>query len=80
MPTLLIFITELTVRLQTLLIHSGAGAFGQASTAIPQQRGATVYTTVSTEEKKDYLLSELGLPRENIFQSQLVAWLCHVSF
>ena len=59
MPTLLIFITELTVLLQTILIHSGAGAFGQASTAFPQQRGAPVYTTVSTEEKKDYLLSEL---------------------
>ena len=33
-------------------------------------RGATVYTTVSTEEKKDYLVSELGLSRENIFQSR----------
>ena len=78
MPALLIFIIELTVLLQTILIHSGAGAFGQASTAIPQQRGATVYTTVSTEAKKDYLLSELGLPREYIFQSRDISFVGRV--
>ena len=29
-----------------------------------------MYTTVSTEDKKDFLVSELGLPRENIFKSR----------
>ena len=61
---------QLTLWLQTILIHSGAGAFGLASIAIAQQRGATVYTTVSTEDKKDFLVEELGVPRENIFQSR----------
>ena len=51
-------------------MHSGAGAFGQAAIAIAQKRGATVYATVSTEAKKDFLVNELGLPRENIFQSR----------
>ncbi|KAL9595237.1 MAG: hypothetical protein Q9219_006571 [cf. Caloplaca sp. 3 TL-2023] len=55
---------------ETILIHSGAGAFGQASIALAQLRGATIYTTVSTEEKKDFLVREMGLPRENIFQSR----------
>ena len=55
---------------QTILVHSGAGAFGQASIAIAQQRGATVYATVSTEAKKAFLVKELGLRRENIFQSR----------
>ncbi|KAF7504184.1 hypothetical protein GJ744_002603 [Endocarpon pusillum] len=55
---------------ETILIHSGAGAFGQATIALAQQRGATVYATVSTQDKKDFLASELGLPLENIFQSR----------
>ncbi|KAJ9366241.1 hypothetical protein DTO282E5_9065 [Paecilomyces variotii] len=55
---------------ETILVHSGAGAFGSAAIAIAQQRGAIVYTTVSTEEKKDYLVNELGVPRENIFASR----------
>ncbi|KAI4237003.1 MAG: hypothetical protein LQ349_002190 [Xanthoria aureola] len=55
---------------ETILIHSGAGAFGQATIALAQQRGATVFTTVSTEEKKEFLVRELGLPPGNIFQSR----------
>ncbi|KAI2712011.1 hypothetical protein CBS147332_5647 [Penicillium roqueforti] len=55
---------------ETILVHSGAGAFGTATIAIALQRGATVYTTVSTDEKKDYLVNELGVPRENIFNSR----------
>ncbi|KAL8735750.1 MAG: hypothetical protein Q9166_000613 [cf. Caloplaca sp. 2 TL-2023] len=55
---------------ETILIHSGAGAFGQATIALAQQRGATVFTTVSTTDKKDFLVRDLGLPRENIFQSR----------
>ena len=62
------------IRIQTVLVHSGAGAFGQASIAIAQQRGAIVYATVSTEAKKDFLVSELGLPRENIFQSRDISF------
>ncbi|KAI9789487.1 MAG: Type I Iterative PKS [Peltula sp. TS41687] len=55
---------------ESILIHSGAGAFGMASIAIALRMGATVYTTVSTEEKKDFLVKEFGLPRENMFQSR----------
>ena len=62
--------SDLICGAQTILVHSGAGAFGQASIAIAQQRGSTVYTTVSTEAKKEFLIRELGLPRENIFQSR----------
>lgn len=41
-----------------------------ASIEIAQKIGATVYTTVSTDEKKDFLVNRFGLPRENIFQSR----------
>lgn len=55
---------------ESILVHSGAGAFGSATIAIALQRGATVYATVSTEKKKEYLVQDLGLPRENIFASR----------
>lgn len=58
---------RLTMFVQTILVHSRAGAFGQASLVIALQRGATVYVTVSTEDKKDFLINKLGMPRENIF-------------
>ena len=41
-----------------------------ASIAIAQQIGATIYTTVSTADKKDFLVKEFGLQREHIFQSR----------
>lgn len=55
---------------QSVLIHSGAGAFGIAAITLAQSMGAVIYATVSTDEKKDYLVNELGVQRENIFQSR----------
>ncbi|KAL0265422.1 hypothetical protein SLS55_001389 [Diplodia seriata] len=55
---------------ESILIHSGAGAFGMAAITIAQRAGATVYTTVSTEEKAQLLVRELGLKREHIFHSR----------
>ena len=55
---------------ETILIHSGAGAFGMAAIAIALKIGAKVFTTVSTDDKKDYLAQTFSLPRENILHSQ----------
>lgn len=41
-----------------------------AAIEIAQKIGATVYATVSTEDKKAFLVGHFGLPRENIFQSR----------
>lgn len=41
-----------------------------ASIEIAQKIGATVYTTTSTNDKKDFLVDRFSLPRENIFQSR----------
>lgn len=60
----------LTLNRQTILIHSGAGAFGMAAIEIAQNIGAIVYATVSTEAKKDYLAEQFNLPRENLFHSR----------
>ena len=55
---------------ETVLIHSGAGGVGMAAIQIAQLNGAEIFTTVSTEEKKDYLVSTFGIKRENIFNSR----------
>ncbi len=55
---------------ESVLIHSGAGGVGIASIQIAQLIGAEVFTTVSTQEKKDYLVEKLGVKRENIFNSR----------
>ncbi|KAL8833881.1 MAG: hypothetical protein Q9170_004028 [Blastenia crenularia] len=55
---------------ESVLIHSGAGGVGIAAIQIAHLMGATVYTTVSTEEKKDFLVNKLGVKRENIFNSR----------
>ncbi|KAI9781322.1 MAG: Type I Iterative PKS [Peltula sp. TS41687] len=55
---------------ETVLIHSGAGGVGIAAIQIAQLMGAEVFTTVSTEEKRDFLVNTFGIRRENIFNSR----------
>ncbi|XP_057664642.1 fatty acid synthase [Diorhabda carinulata] len=40
---------------ESLLIHAGTGGVGQASIAIALHMGCTVFTTVSTQAKRDFL-------------------------
>lgn len=60
---------------ETVLIHSGAGGLGIAAIQIAQLNGAEVFTTVSTEKKKDFLVKNFGVKRENIFDSRNSAFL-----
>lgn len=55
---------------ESILVHSGAGAFGMATIVLAQRLGAVVYATVGSPAKKKYLVEELGLPAENIFSSR----------
>ncbi|KAL9123287.1 MAG: hypothetical protein Q9187_000159 [Circinaria calcarea] len=55
---------------ETVLIHSGAGGVGIAAIQIAQLSGAKVFTTVSTEAKKDYLVKTFGINAANIFSSR----------
>lgn len=45
---------------ETILIHSGAGAFGIACIKMAQRMGAIVYTTVGSAKRRDYLVENLG--------------------
>lgn len=55
---------------ETVLIHSAAGSTGQMAVSVAKMRGAVVYATVSSQEKKDFLVRVLGVPEDNIFQSR----------
>jgi NADPH:quinone reductase-like Zn-dependent oxidoreductase/NAD(P)-dependent dehydrogenase (short-subunit alcohol dehydrogenase family) len=55
---------------ETVLVHSGAGATGQMCIQIALLLGAKVYTTVSSHEKKDFLVWSYGLKPEQIYYSR----------
>ncbi|KAK1634593.1 polyketide synthase [Colletotrichum phormii] len=55
---------------ESILVHSGAGAFGMATIMLAQRIGAVVYATVGSPAKKEHLVRKLGLPAENIFSSR----------
>ncbi len=55
---------------ESILIHSGAGAFGMAAISMAQQIGAVIYTTVGSQSKREYLIRELGVPDSHIFNSR----------
>lgn len=55
---------------ESILIHSGAGAFGMAAISIAQRIGAVVYTTVGSQSKREYLIRELGVADSHIFNSR----------
>jgi NADPH:quinone reductase-like Zn-dependent oxidoreductase len=55
---------------ETVLIHSAAGAVGQAAICIAQMVGAEVFATVGSAEKKQLLLQEFGLTEEQVFYSR----------
>ncbi|KAK4235760.1 polyketide synthase [Achaetomium macrosporum] len=55
---------------ETVLIHSAAGAVGQAAICVAQMVGAEVYATVGSAEKKTLLMKEFDLPEEHVLYSR----------
>ena len=55
---------------ESVLIHAGTGGFGIAAITLAQQTGAIIYTTVSSQAKRDYLVHELGVPASHVFNSR----------
>jgi emericellamide synthase (highly reducing iterative type I polyketide synthase) len=59
---------------ETVLIHSAAGAVGQAAIMLAQHLGAEVYATVSSQQKKKFLMETYGLAEDHIFSSRSTAF------
>ncbi|KAI1171395.1 hypothetical protein F4777DRAFT_582964 [Nemania sp. FL0916] len=60
---------------QSVLIHAAAGGVGQAAIMLAQYLGArNIYVTVGSQEKRDLLVEEYGIPIENIFSSRNISF------
>ncbi|KAF5549511.1 acyl transferase acyl hydrolase lysophospholipase [Fusarium mexicanum] len=56
---------------QSVLIHAAAGAVGQATIMLAKHLGITeIYATAGSQEKRDFLQREYGIPSECIFNSR----------
>ncbi|RKU46330.1 Type I Iterative Polyketide synthase (PKS) [Coniochaeta pulveracea] len=59
---------------RSVLIHAAAGGVGQAAIALAKHVGAEVFVTAGTEEKREFLEQEHGIPRSHIFSSRDVSF------
>jgi NADPH:quinone reductase-like Zn-dependent oxidoreductase len=55
---------------ESVLIHSGTGGTGQAAIQIAKNVGATVFVTVGSQSKKQFLVDTYQIPESNIFSSR----------
>nr|ALQ32782.1 putative polyketide synthase [Fusarium babinda] len=55
---------------ESVLIHSAAGGVGQTAIRLAKYLGAEIFATVSSEKKKQLLISEYGIPDSHIFNSR----------
>lgn len=61
-------------RYESILIHSAAGATGQAAIQMAKQFDAEIYATVGTLEKKSLLTEVYGIPQDHIFSSRTLSF------
>ncbi|KAI0008718.1 hypothetical protein F4779DRAFT_423888 [Xylariaceae sp. FL0662B] len=55
---------------QRVLIHSAAGGVGQAAVKLAQLAEAEVFVTVGSDEKRQFMIDEYGIPASHIFSSR----------
>nr|ALQ32754.1 putative polyketide synthase [Fusarium avenaceum] len=55
---------------ESVLIHAASGAVGQACVRIAQSKGATIFATAGSDEKREFVHKILGLPRDHIYSSR----------
>ncbi|KAL2844526.1 hypothetical protein BJY01DRAFT_248143 [Aspergillus pseudoustus] len=60
---------------ESVLIHSACGGVGLAAIRVCEYIGATIYATVGSEEKVQYLMDRFGIPRHRIFNSRSAGFL-----
>ncbi|TVY92322.1 Reducing polyketide synthase [Lachnellula willkommii] len=58
------------VKGETVLIHAAAGGVGQAAIILSQMIGAEIFATVGSVAKKQFIMSEYGIPEDHIFYSR----------
>lgn len=58
------------VKGETILIHAAAGGVGQAAIILARHIGAEIFATVGSEEKKQLIMTQYGIPEDHIFSSR----------
>ena len=53
-----------------ILIHAAAGGVGQAAIILAKILGAEIFATVGTQEKKNLIIEQYGIPDDHIFYSR----------
>ena len=59
---------------QSVLIHSASGGVGLSAIQLAQWAGAEIYVTVGTQEKRDFLHQNYGIPYDRMFSSRTTAF------
>lgn len=54
----------------TVLIHAATGGVGQACLLLCQWKGIDVLVTAGTDEKREFLVKEYGIPDDHVFSSR----------
>lgn len=55
---------------QSVLIHAAAGGVGQAAVQLATHLGLVIYVTVGTEDKRQLVMEQYGIPEDHIFHSR----------
>lgn len=55
---------------EKVLIHAAAGGIGQAAIQYAQFKGAEIFVTLSSIEKKHFVMETFGIPDDHIFSSR----------
>lgn len=55
---------------ETILIHAAAGGVGQAAIILAQHIGAEIFATVGSQEKRELISEQYGIPDDHIFSSR----------
>ncbi|KAM4060705.1 KR domain-containing protein [Hirsutella rhossiliensis] len=64
---------------ESILIHCGAGAVGQAAISLSQYlKAGAIYVTVGSEEKRALVREKFQIPDENIFSSRRLDFSRHI--
>nr|POF04498.1 reducing polyketide synthase pks1 [Quercus suber] len=55
---------------EKVLIHAGAGGVGQAAIQLATMAKAEIFTTVGSNDKKQFIMDTYGIPADHIFYSR----------
>jgi len=55
---------------ESILIHAAAGGVGQSAIILAKHLGAEIFATVGSDEKKQLIMSQYGIPEDHIFDSR----------